>query len=445
MKKCCQAFILLTVFISALNCYAQNIYTYGGNGSAGFSGDGGLATLAQVKIPLGITSDASGNIYISDTQNHRIRQINGLGNINTIAGGGASVGDGGPAINAMIGSPYKIAFDIAGNMYIAEFGNNRIRKINTMGIITTVAGDGSIVGGFTGDGGPATTAKLNGPSAVAVDASGNLYIADMSNNRIRMVNAVGTITTIAGTGGNAYMGDGGPAILAQLNLPQDVKVDPSGNILIADYANRCVRKINSSGIISTIAGTGVQGNTGDGGPATSAQIGSISAIELDISGNLYIADGGYGVIRKVNTLGIISTIAGTGTQGYSGDGGPALLAQIFPHDISLDNNGNVYIADGPNNRIRIVCVSSCVLGINENQSLVNLKIYPNPVSNNLSIQMEEIEFPNSEIEITNYLDQTVLKTEFKNQIDVSKLASGIYNLKIVTKDNRSYYSKFVKE
>lgn len=431
---------ILTVYTS----YSQNIYTYAGNGSSGFSGDGGLATQAQIKLPLGIACDASGNIYISDTQNHRIRQVNNLWNINTIAGGGSSTGDNGLAINAMIANPYKIAFDLVGNLYIAEYGYNRIRKINTSGIITTVAGDGNAIGGFAGDGGLATMAKLNGPQAVAVDASGNIYIADMLNNRIRMVNAAGIITTVAGTGGNSYTGDGGPATYAQLNLPMDIKLDPNGNILIADGANHCVRKINTSGIISTIAGTGVLGNSGDGGLATSAQIGPISAIELDPMGNLFIADGGYGVIRKVNGSGIIQTIAGTGTAGYSGDGGPALSAQIQPFDICLDTSGNVYIVDTYVNRVRVICNASCIASVLEGQNS-KICIFPNPTDHFLNILNKKNDFENSEIEIINSLGQIVLKESFKNQIDISNLSNDCYLIKLITPENESYFSRFVKQ
>ncbi len=437
-----KSFLFLTLIICVKGS-SQNIYTYAGTGTSGFSGDGGAATSAQVNFPLGVLADVSGNVYISDSYNSRIRIVNGSGIISAFAGGGATTGDGGPATNALIGNPYKICFDVSGNIYVAEYSYNRVRKISTTGIITTVAGDGSISGGFFGDGGPATLAKLNGPSGVAVDASGNIYIADLGNSRIRMVNASGTISTIAGTGVNTYSGDNGPATLATLNSPTDVDIDGS-NIIIADYNNKCVRKINSSGIITTIAGTGIQGNSGDGGPATSAQMGAVTGIDIDVSGNLYIADVVYGTIRKVNTLGIISTVAGSGTQGYSGDGGPAVLAKLFPNEISVDANGNIYIAES-NNRIRIVCVSSCAMGISENKISVNLRLYPNPVSTILQIFAEENEFQNSEIEITNYLGQTIFKTPFTNSIDVSKISQGIYTLKIITKDNRNFYSKFVKE
>ena len=223
-----------------------------------------------------------------------------------------------------------MAVDASGNLYIADTGNNRIRKVSATGIITTVAGNGSA--GYSGDGGPATSAQLDGPEGVAVDGSGNLYIADTCNNRIRKVSATGIITTVAGNGSAGYSGDGGPATSAQLSLPAGVAVDGSGNLYIADSGNNRIRKVSATGIITTVAGNGSPGYSGDGGPATSAQLNQPAGVAVDASGNLYIADSSNNRIRKVSATGIITTVAGNGFDGYSGDGGPATSAatQLAP-------------------------------------------------------------------------------------------------------------------
>src|ERR1051326_5130759 len=243
--------------------------------------------------------------------------------ITTVAGNGTAgySGDGGSATSAQLNAPFSIAVDSAGNIYIAEWSNNRVRKVSTSGTITTFAGTGA--GGFGGDGGPATDAALNSPEGVAVDAAGNVYIADAFNNRIRKVDPSGIITTIAGNGNPGYTGDG-PALSAGLNDPSGVAVDKNGNVYVADNSNHRIRKI-SGGTISTIAGTGVGGFSGDGGPATKAQVFNPTHLTIDGAGNLYIADYSNNRVRKIDTSGTITTIAGTTTPtnqgGYSGDGG----------------------------------------------------------------------------------------------------------------------------
>jgi len=336
------------------------ISTVAGNGALGYSGDGGAATAAQLSSPHRVTVDSSGNIYIADTGNYRIRKVNTSGIISTVAGNGTQgySGDGGAATAAQINNPYGVAVDSAGNIYIADNGNKRIRKVNTSGIISTVAGNGT--GGYLGDGGVATAAQLNNPYGVTVDNNGNIYIADTSNRRIRKVNTSGIISTVAGNGTAGYSGDGGAATAAQLNNPYGVTVDNSGNIYIADTSNRRIRKVNTSGIISTVAGNGTAGYSGDGGAATAASL-TPYGVALDSTGNIYIADGSYHRIRKVNTSGIISTVAGNGTAGYSGDGGAATAAQLNnPTGIAVDSTGNIYITDGINRRIRKVNTSGII-------------------------------------------------------------------------------------
>jgi uncharacterized protein (TIGR03437 family) len=314
------------------------ITTVAGTGAFGSGGDGGLATNAQLMSPWGVAVDPAGNIYIADTSNLRIREVS-HGVINTVAGNSfvSFGGDNGPATSAQLGYPGGIALDPSGNLYIA--GSSRVREV-TNGTIFTIAGNGS--DGDSGDNGPATAAALSYPSAVALDSAGNLYIAD--DAVVRKVSK-GTITTVAGGGKYPFAnGDGGPATNAELN-PRYLAVDLAGNLYISDNAN--VRKV-SNGIITSVAGNGTVGFSGDGGPATAAQLFTPHGIAFDAAGNLYIADAGNVRIRKVSN-GIITTVAGNGTTGWAGDGGPATSAELAgpdfgPEAIALDPNGNLYIA-----------------------------------------------------------------------------------------------------
>lgn len=347
------ALILLTVS-SYTNLPAQNISTIAGNGTMGSTGDGAAATAATLKAPWGVAADASGNIYIADENANCIRKINSAGIITTIAGTGVAgfSGDGGPATAAQLNNPYDVGVDAAGNVYIADYHNNRVRKINTSGIISTYAGNGSSV--FSGDGGPATAASFLGPSSLKIDGAGNIYI-NLNATRISKINVAGYISTFAGTSITGYSGDGGPATAAKLNNPVAMALDASGNAYIVDQLNHYIRKVNTAGIISTIAGTGSAGYSGDGGPATAAQVNGVWGITTDAIGNIYLGDHYNYRIRKINTSGIISTYAGTGTIGYSGDGIAATAADInAPWGICTDAIGNLYIADGGNYRVRKV-------------------------------------------------------------------------------------------
>jgi sugar lactone lactonase YvrE len=386
------------------------IATVAGNGTYGYLGDGGLAASAEFREPFGLTVDSSGNLYVADTYNERIRRVTPDGTVTTIAGSGNCCygGDGGPAVGALMSVPTGVARDSAGNLYIADSGNNRIRKVTTAGVISTVAGtafsgyagDGgaannarlatpqgiaidvggnlyisdsanarirsvssgngtiaTLVGGATGDGGPGIFAWLNQPSGVARDNAGNTYVADTGNHRVRKVAANGTISTYAGTGLAGFSTDAGtPAAGAPLNGPHGLAVDAAGNLYIADGNNYRVRKVDTSGNISTVAGNGVCcGRTGDGGAATSAQIGVPYALAVDASGSLYIGDINNNVVRKVTASGTISTVAGNGIYGYSGDGGLATSAAFRePYALAPDGSGNLYIADRYNSRIRMV-------------------------------------------------------------------------------------------
>ncbi len=352
---------------------AQTIGTFAGTGANAYTGDGGAAYLAGLSSPSGLAIDGSGNVYIADNAHHVIRKVDAAGNISTFAGTGTGgfSGDMGPATAAMINAPYGIAVDASNNIYFADTDNNRVRMVNASGIISTYAGTGAI--GSSGDGGAATAAKLHTPTYLAIDAAGVLYIADYLNHKVRMVNGTtGIISTLAGSGVSGYSGDGGPAASAQLSFPEGLAVNAGGDVYIADYGNNRIRVVNSGagGNISTFAGNGTAGFSGDGGLAASAQINGPCGIKTDASGRLYIADVSNQRIRLVNTSGTISTLAGTGMQGYSGDGDLATTARInMASDITVDASGNVYIADFNNNRVRKVCPSPPALTVSGNSAI----------------------------------------------------------------------------
>jgi sugar lactone lactonase YvrE len=329
------------------------ITTVAGNGVDTYAGDGGAAANASLFYPSGVAFDAAGNLYIADSWNNRIRRMGVNGVITTVAGpgpGSAFAGDGGAAINASLAHPSGVACDAAGNLYIADYVNNRIRKVAPNGIITTVAGGG---GSGLGDGAVATNATLFGPSGVALDAHGNLYLADNGNNRIRRMATNGIITTVAGNGTGTYAGDGGPATNASLYNPKGVALDAVGNLYIADYRNDRIRMVTTNGIITTVAGQSGSGYSGDGGPATTATLFLPSGVALDAFGNLYIADQNNNRIRQVAANGIITTVAGNGVGTYAGDGSAATNASLSnPVGVALDVSGNLYVADYFNDRVR---------------------------------------------------------------------------------------------
>jgi len=338
---------------------SSNITTIAGNGVLSYSGDNGPALAAQMNFPFGVAVDSGGVVYIADTANNVVRRVAKNGVITTFAGNGSAGfgGDGGAATSAQLNSPEGVAVDAAGNVYIADTQNARVRRV-TGGTISTFAGNGSA--GFGGDGSTATSAQLDTPVGLAVDAGGNVYIADLGNSRVRRVSG-GTITTIAGNGIAGYSGDNGPAASATLNLPQGVAVDTAGAVYIADTGNNVVRRV-SGGNISTIAGTGVAGFSGDGGQATAAMIGSPIGIAADSFGSIYITDSSARV-RRI-TGGFITTIAGNGSRGYSGDAGAATSAMLSgPAALAVDSSGNVYVADSGNNAVRILQPAASGLAI----------------------------------------------------------------------------------
>jgi len=437
--------------IRVVNGFTQIISTVAGDSLTGFSGDGGPAVNAQLNNPYGLATDRSGNFYIADAGNDRVRVVNTSGIIHTFSGlgtGGAYYGfgsfggDGGPADSAYLNRPSAVIVDssrdlyiadqsnnrvrivkapaniihtYAGNgivgykgdggladtaelnlpcglalngnlLYIADMGNNAIRMVNS-GIISTIAGTG--VGGYNGDGIIADTALLNSPTDVVTDAFGNILIADRNNNRVRKINTSGIITTVAGNGTGGYSGDFGPATAASLYFPSGLAIDASGNVYIADMVNNCVRKVNTAGIITTFAGTGTAGYSGDSGPADSAMLWSPTGVAVDAVGNVYISDRSNFRIRMVDAGGIIHSIGGTGVSGFSGDGGPSDSAQLdYPYGIGLDDSAYIYIADTKNQRIRRISPGDSVLGVRP--AFANsgkMMIYPNPNNGEFSIMV----------------------------------------------------------
>ncbi len=364
--------VLFSLLLFMSGTKAQIISTLSGNGTAGNSGDGGPATAAEQYYPYGMSTDAAGNLYLAESGGQTIRKINTSGIISRIAGNGVQgfSGDGGPATAAEFYNTCDASsVDKFGNIYIADDENNRIRKVNTSGVITTIAGDGTY--GFGGDGGPATAAIIAWPSGLAVDAAGNVLVADYMNSAIRKISTSGIMSTIAGQGISGFSGDGGPATASYLYSAIGVALDATGNIYIADSYNMRLRVINTSGIISTIAGNGVASFSGDGGPATAAEFNGLRHIAIDPSNNIIIGDCFNNCVRIINTSGIISTVAGIGgVTGFSGDNGPATAAEIYwSAGVALSPKGTIYISDQQNNRIReVTFIPSIIAKVNSNDS-----------------------------------------------------------------------------
>ena len=356
----------LLVLAAVPRVFAQGtITTIAGTGAASYSGDGGPATSAALNNPWSLALDSAGNLFIADYANSLIRKIDGSGIITRVAGCTpltdtkcllAGVADGGPATAPVVFGPFSIAIDSADNLYLGDTGRNSVRKVSPDGIITTVAGGGTAK---PADGVKATGAALGGPVGLAVDNAGNIYFSDITNNRVWRVDSAGTLHLAAGTGPIGFSGDGGPATSAQLSGPHGLAVDASGNLFITDTNNFRVRKVNAAGIITTVAGNGSVVFSGDGGPATSTALTSPQGLAFDSAGNLFIAETLGNRIRKVDTAGNITIVAGNGKTDFSGDGGPATQAALFaPGNIAFDRAGNLYIADTLNNRVRKVTAGS---------------------------------------------------------------------------------------
>lgn len=350
------------------------ITTVVGTGTPGFSGDGGPAVRAQIDLGIPedptleeyahIAVDAQGNLYLPDQFNNRVRKVTLDGIIRTIVGTGdyGFAGNNVPALEAVLGYPTAVMVDAAGNLYICDQDNNRVRRVDRNGIISTFAGNGDH--GWSGNGGLATLAALDYPAGLFADAAGNVYIADTHNNQIRKVAPNGIITAVAGDGEHAYGGDGGSALRASLDYPAAIVRDAQGNLYIADQHNSRIRRVSPDGVITTVAGTGEEGFSGDGGPAANAMLAYPADVALDAQGNLYIADQRNNRVRRVDRNGIITTVVGNGIHGYSGDGGPPLQAALdYPGGLAFDPQGNLYITDQHNYRIRKVVFNPPLLAL----------------------------------------------------------------------------------
>ncbi len=356
----CRLFLPLLV---AAVASGQTITNFAGNGLPGYQGDHGPATQAEINRVVGLATDAAGNIYLADQNNNVVRKVDTGGVITTFAGTGAAGfgGDTGQATQATLSGPTGVCVGPAGDVFVNDLTNHRVRKIAAgSGIITTVAGSGSALS--FGDGGAATSAGMFLPIRCAVDSGGNLYIVDQGAHVIRKVTPAGIISTFAGINNAAgFSGDNGPAAAAQMNNPTAASFDAAGNMYVSDQFNHRVRKIDTNGMITTVAGNGTATFGGDNGPATSASLNFPGETAMDSAGNLFIADPGNQVIRKVTAAGIISTVAGVpGIIGGGGDGGPPLSAQFNnPFPLTLDPLGNLYVGDIGNNRVRkIVSLAS---------------------------------------------------------------------------------------
>jgi sugar lactone lactonase YvrE len=432
--------VIFLIFFLPICAKAQLIITVAGTGVAGSGGDGGPATAAQLYNPNSLVFDKVGNMYITDVANNKIRKVDASGVITTIAGNGSGIysGDGGQATAAGLATPASIAIDSESNLYTGTVGDYRIRKIGKDGIITTIAGNGSV--GFNGDNIPATSAQLYGPYMGFVDNKGDVYFTDRGSNRVRKINTTGIITTIAGNGTNSYSGDNGPATAATLKDPIWPSISPSGDIFIPENYGYRIRRIDPLGVITTFAGTGIVGNDGDGGPATNARFTLPNGVAFDDTGNVYVADFQGGVVRKINAGGIITRLAGNGVAGYGGDGGPATLAQITPNTIALDKKGNVYIADYGNNRIRkLIYGKLSTADLSEINTEVS--VLPNPATRELTIKAS---FFIKEIKIVDAVGQIVYyKGCYASELSISiyDLPCGMYYLNV----NDSQVIRFIKK
>ncbi len=416
---------LICILLTANTVFSQSysLTTLAGSGT-GFSGDGGPATSASLFNPMAVCADGKGNFYIADWYNARVRMVNTAGIISTVAGTGIFVynGDGGPAIAAGIKGPMGICTGKNGNMYICDIGSNRIRVINSAGIISTFAGNGRY--GYSGDGGAATDAEFSDPAGICADDSGNIYVADIFNERVRKMNTAGIITTFAGNGIRGFTGNGTPATSATLYYPTAVAADHHGNLYIADADNSVIRKVNASGIIFTVAGTGVFGFSGDGGAATAAQLGNPSGVWVDAHCNIFVADGLENRIRRIDSSGIITTIAGTGKAGTTASAGNAAQALIDnPVGITGDDTGNIYFTNAFNQLVQKLTPLPPI-----HAGKFSITVYPNPGNGSFYFRITGFS-TQLNVSIYDVLGQRVASAELTGPLTLVNLqneSSGIY-------------------
>lgn len=441
-------FALLS-FITAFHVFhadAQYMSTFAGTGVSGYTGDGGPAANARLNAMTGMTTDGAGNIYIADNANNVVRKIDISGTITTFAGTGVAgySGNGGQATAAKLNKPMAVVTDAAGNVYIADNGNHTVRVVNAAGFIKNYAGNG--ISGYSGDDDTAHLGQLSLPQALSITAMGDLYIADAGNHVIRMVsNGTHIMSTVAGSGTPGNAGDGGMATDAQLSTPSGVAVAASGDIYIADIFNNKVRKVTATtGVISTYAGTGVSGNSGDGGPAANAAMSYPSGVSLDISGNLYITDQGNNNVRMVNTAGTISHIAGTSIGGYAGDGGLASEAQLnAPKFTYVDGWNRIYIGDYGNHVIRKIVATA---GVSTTTASASINLYPVPSKGEVTINLNGISNATL-VQVYNVAGSLVISepvTATTHTLHTTSLPPGVYTIS-VSAGNQAHTKRLVIE
>ena len=436
--------LFLTLLFLPLFTHGQVIVTCAGDGTAGYCCDRQPATAAELDDPSAVALDDTGNLYICDLYLSRIRKVSPAygGIITTYAGTGTGgySGDGGPAIFAQILHPLNIATDHHGNVFFVD-GNERIRKINSAGIITTVAGTGTA--GYNGDGIPATAAQLSAPIDLTVDNTGNIYIVDYGNFRIRKVDTAGIIHTIAGTGIDGFSPDGSIADTSKIGSAWCIKINDAGVIYFGDSAR--IRQIDTSGIITTVAGNGIDGFSPDGSIADTSKIAVGGGIFLDTHGNLYIADAEHVVVRMVNLAdgagAIIKTIAGNGIGGFSGDGGPPLLAEFSsPSGIVVDDSDDVYIGDRGNSRVRLITKHPLqVKNIAPNSDAID--VYPNPCYDHYTIQTNSADDDEVQVSITDIMGVEVSKYKMRTNQPYTfqtDLPPGVYCITAITSRQQLY-------
>ncbi len=439
--------LLIPLLFLPIFSKAQIITTIAGNGVLGNTGYGGPANVASIGYVGGVAVDSNNNLYFSSSDLVTfsvVLKVSAAGVLSRFAGNDTAgfSGDGGPATAAKVHFPLDIAIDKKANVYISDlYANHRIRKVDSAGTITTFAGNGSDT--LTGDGGPATAAGLGQGNGICFDAAGNLYVA--AGSKIRRIDTAGIITTFAGTGVQGYSGDGGPASAAQFFKPSKITIDRHGNMYIADEFNNRIRKIDVAGIITTVAGNGATGFSGEGVQATVAQCEHPVGVCIDECDNLYISTYNSHRIRIVNGSGMIKTFAGTGAAGYSGDGGPPTAARLFhPNFLCINKNGDIYLGDPHNYRVRYVQMDGCKNTTETSATLPShyvTDINPNPCSQFLTISsFDQIK----SVTISNLAGQVVMNNKFftpKLTLGVQDLPNGIYIIRI----NDTEVRRFMKQ
>ncbi|MFN3403908.1 MAG: T9SS type A sorting domain-containing protein [Cytophagaceae bacterium] len=404
--------LIIIVFANINFSYSQNVSTVAGTGLAGSTN--GSGAVASFNHPYGVALDSEGNIYVADTQNNKIRKITADGHVSTYAGSGVSGSNNGPALSASFNSPYGVVVDAEGNLYVTDSGNNKIRKIDPSGMVTTFAGSGA-PGTEDGEG---ILATFNHPYGIAIDLSGNIYVTDYSGDKIRKITPAGTVTTFAGSGEQGSVN--GEGNIASFNRPAGLAVDNFGNVYVADQVNQKVRKITSLGYVSTLAGNGNTGN--NDGDAESASFAWPTGIGLDALGNVYVGDGTHKV-RKISPSGVVSTFVGNGA--YGNTDGPASFAQFkMAVSFATDATGNIFVADLYNHSIRKITPAITDLSSDSDDPFFN--VFPVPVKDNLTICYQGSDF---EVDIYNGKGSKVYSAFLNSgycNIPFESMADGLY-------------------